>query len=243
MAMKKKLLIGLIATLSWGVSSAETVLNVGLIDQDRSPYFYRSGDNGQIRGAYIDILNIIGEKLDVSFTYKQLPQARIRLYMKNGQLDLEPGIAQDWRLEPGEIKATVYTDTFYRSEEVIVYNPKQFKQTKVDISDFDQLIPCSILGFNDFKLINVNTKNEIATEKQSIHLLKLNRCDYALFPIDVIKPEIEQGYLERTKPVAIYNLRFRLAKKYQYLLPEFNRQIKLMTESGEITRIMNEHTE
>ncbi|RBW65089.1 hypothetical protein DS893_11600 [Vibrionales bacterium C3R12] len=172
--MKKKLLIGLIATLSWGVSNAETVLNVGLIDQDRSPYFYRSGDNGQIRGAYIDILNIIGEKLDVSFTYKQLPQARIRLYMKNGQLDLEPGIAQDWRLEPGEIKATVYTDTFYRSKEVIVYNPKQFK---------------------------------------------------------------------RTKPVAIYNLRFRLAKKYQYLLPEFNRQIKLMTESGEITRIMNKHTE
>lgn len=223
-------------------------LAVGLINQNRPPYFWQATDGSPPDGAYIKILERVGKASGLRFTYQFLPQARIRHYMKNQVLDIEPGIDRSWRQEPGEDEVCVYSDIFYTSKEVIVYNPSNLHRDNLTPEDFKELTPCAVLGFNniDFDEGENHTytqSKELLTENQMIQLLKRGRCDFAVFPIDVIRKDINTGVLTATQPVATYQLRFRISAKNKNLLPFFNAVIKEMQASGEIKKLMMQNHE
>lgn len=230
-----------------GLESYPTLI-VGLIDQDRPPYFWKAEKDTRPKGAYIDILERITEKTGIKFEYRFLPQARIRHYMLNEVIDVEPGIAKEWRMEPGEPEASVYTDIFYTSQEVIIYNPKRFKRNDLTPEFFSDLSPCSILGFNNLDLKEgeghtYDKAKPLITEQQILKLIKVGRCDFAVFPLDVIGQELKPGELNKTKAVAHYDLRIRLTRKNKYLLPVINGVIEEMQKSGEIKKAISNNQE
>ncbi|MCW8331870.1 transporter substrate-binding domain-containing protein [Photobacterium sp. SDRW27] len=237
--------VTLLAVLSVLISSqaCEAVtLKVGLIDHDRPPYFWLPTSDNPPRGAYIDILEYIGQRLDIEFEYQFLPQARIRHYMKNQRLDLEPGIDSGWRTEPGEREASVYTLPLFRSEEVIVYNRSRFSP-QPEIDTFVGARPCKVLGFNNFELSNdrLEIERELLTEAQLFEMLLKGRCDYALFPTDVFSFARIDERLAATLPVASYDLRIRLSRQYAYLVPDFNRVINELRGSNQIRVIFEKY--
>lgn len=71
----------------------------------------------------------------------------------------------------------------------------------------------------------------------------MGRCDFAVFPEDVIDQEVTYGHLSKTGVIATYGLRFRLSKKNESLVPSFNAIINSMVNSGEIEEIMNKYLE
>lgn len=239
--MIRFLLLGVALICICGMHSNEQpTLKVGLIEPIRMPYFYRDAQSGEAKGAYIDILEHIHKVTGIRFEYQFLPQVRIRELMREQKLDVEPGIDSSWRQEPGEAEASVYSDVFYISNEVIAYSNSAFLESDVDPVVFKSLKPCSLLGFN---LIPEYDKDVVQarTEAQVLKMLITNRCDFAVFPYDVIAGELKKGNLHVTKSVESYELRLRLAKKQQHLLPQINRAIRDLKVRGEIQKIMAAH--
>lgn len=232
-------------------------LSVGLIEGGRAPYFMKATDNLPERGIYIDVLHEIAAQTGLSFQFKYYPQARLRAYMKHGILDVEPGIDPLWRTAEGEESASVYSDVILNSDEVMVYNPKEF-MLPPDLDDFKSLQLCTLLGFNffykdkdkdaerglyaehnlDTSVVNPN----VVRENQLLKLVELGRCDYAIFPIDVIRKKVKLHGLEMTKPVATYQLRIRLHRDRILYLEAINNAIANMKKTGKLQAIIDSYS-
>ena len=222
---------------------ASTNLTVGLIEQDRPPYWVMPKKGEQPTGAYIDILSEVSKITGISFSYKFAPQARLRRYMLNQVIDIEPGIDDTWRTEPGEAESSVYSIPFYTSKEVVAYLPSKLRGHELSLKDFENDTPCSVLGFDTIEHKGYESTDyfKAITEQQMIMQLKLGRCDFAIFPVDVIQKELDYGYLISSKPISTYQLKLRLSKKNQHLLGDINSAIQTIKDRGDIQRIMDSH--
>lgn len=214
-------------------------LDVGLMDADRPPYFIRPTDHFSVSGMYIDILDEIAQQTGLEFNYKFLPQKRIRAYIKIGLLDVEPGIDPQWRTQKGEMETTVYSEPLFESAEVLVYNPSKFPAPPSH-EELMQYKPCKVLGFNSVK--DANAKEfAFTSEEQIIELIKLQRCDWAVFPIDVLNSHPSFGKLKYTDPVATYSLSLRLNKEHAHQLIPINTAIREMKASGKLDAIIRSY--
>ena len=216
-----------------------TTLDVGLVDVDRPPYFVRSSHNMSASGMYIDILDEIGKQTGIIFNYKFLPQKRIRAYIKIGLLDVEPGIDPKWRVKEGEVESTVYSEILFESPEVLVYNPSKFP-TPPSHEELMEHNLCKVLGFNG---IQGSSAREylLTTEEQIIELIKLQRCDWAMFPIDVINAHSSFERLKYTEPLVTYSLSLRLNKEHEFLLQSINAAIQEMKQNGKLRAIIRSY--
>ncbi|MEZ8196070.1 substrate-binding periplasmic protein [Vibrio cortegadensis] len=224
-------------------------LDVGLIEGGRAPYFMTATDDLPDHGIYVDALREIGAQTGINFQFKYYPQARLRAYMKHGILDIEPGIDPSWRTEQGEESISLYSDVILSSDEVIVYNPKAFISPP-SVDDFKSLQLCTLLGFDLFNQEpnaekshdTSKVKPNVVRENQLLKLVEFGRCDYAIFPIDVISKKIKQYGLEMTKPVATYQLRIRLHRDRKLYLEAINNAIASMKKSGKLQAIIDSYT-
>jgi len=225
------------------VSEQKKVLEVGLMDQGRPPYFSLPTETEPATGLYIDILDAIGKEVGVKFRYRFLPQARIRHLMNHYRLDVEPGIAKEWRTDQIELKQSVYSTTVLTSSEVAVYNPKSIK-VPVNKDILASLTPCLILGFFDLdlsqeELNEQHTKpKQVLTEIQLLQMIKNKRCDFALFPADVVKPHLSRLGLMATDSIAVFDLKIRFTDQHSALLPQINNAIETMLYNGEMEDII-----
>lgn len=234
---KITLLLPILAVCICCPAIAETkVMDVGLIEQGRQPYFSRPENDEQPEGMYIDILESISSKSGIQFRYRFLPQARIRMYLKIGTLDVEPGIDPEWRKEQGEEEVSVYSDVLFSSEEVLIYNPGQFRNAPDAIELMTDYRPCKLLGFNELEA--TKDTRSLTSEDQLLELIRLKRCDWAIFPLDVLKSKPSYGQIAHTNPVANYDLRLRLHKKDADYLPMINMAIRSMKVNGELSSII-----
>lgn len=239
-----KLIIGIISFFIFSTAQASTVvLSVGLMNQDRFPYFMLPKHSSPPTGMYIDLLEAIGKQAGIQFTYRFLPQTRIRHLMKYQKLDIEPGIAKEWRTEPKEKENSVYSVPFLHSEEVIVYNPLFFKDPPI-LANFSDKTPCSIDGFNDITLSDDHEEidRNVGSEEQSFKMLHLHRCDYALFPKLIAEYHSEQYQLQQTETIRTFELRLRLSKKNAFLLPQINQSIHYLQSHKKIEAILLHYT-
>ncbi|WP_026006117.1 substrate-binding periplasmic protein [Moritella dasanensis] len=228
------------------LSVQNKVLDVGLMDQGRPPYFTLPTETALATGLYIDILDEIGREVGVKFRYRFLPQARIRHLMNHYRIDVEPGIAKEWRTEEIELKQSVYSTTILTSSEVAVYNPKNIK-IPVTKDVLASLTPCSILGFFDLDLSKDKLKDQhikpqqVLTEIQLLQMIKNKRCDFAVFPKDVVKPHLSRLGLMATDSVAVFDLKIRFTEQYSELLPQVNNAIETMLYNGKIEEIISKY--
>lgn len=215
-------------------------LRVGLISDGRKPYFWRD-QNGKPQGIYIALLEEISTQLEETISYQFLPQARIRLYMKHAYLDIEPGIAEGWRTEPLEIESSVYSVPFLESDEVYVYNRNHNLSAFPTADELYPLKRCTIIGFNKFDLLESNVDKEVRTESQMLEMLNRQRCDYIVMPKLVFDfwANNRKHNLATTETIATYQLRLRIQKDKQYLLPAINTVITNMLNKGKIRQLIN----
>lgn len=236
----KLLLILLVGCFSYTTTAATKVMDVGLIEQGRQPYFTPSDKDDKPQGMYIDILDAISSKTGIQFRYQFLPQARIRMYLKIGMLDIEPGIAPEWRKESGEQEISIYSDVLFSSQEVLAYNSSVFSSTPDARTLMANYRPCKLLGFNELE--PSNDTHSLTSEQQLLELIRIKRCDWAIFPLDVLKRTSTYKEIAYTKPVANYHLRLRLHNKNTDYLEMINMAIQSMQKSGELSSIINSYS-
>lgn len=216
--------------------SEKQILEVGLINQGRYPYFVNSPRQASNRGIYIDLLNQVGKMTNIEFKYKFLPQPRIRHLMKYQKLDVEPGIDMGWRTEERETENSVYTLPFYESEEVIVYRKTSLSFIPTKELDFEALSSCSMSGFHDMDIALKDV--DITAESVSLTMMELGRCDYTLMPKVVLNAKGKlSDHLDITSTIKTYDLRIRLAKKHEHLVPKINQAISTLISDGYIDKL------
>lgn len=216
-------------------------LSVGLMDVDRPPYYWKD-DTGGYQGLFIEVLETLSEETGIYFSYQSLPQARIRLYMLAGRLDVEPGIAPKWRRKKGEAEASVFTDPFMMAEEVYVVSGMK-NLTKPRRSDLAEFKFCSVLGFAKPARDDKENIQELLSEAQILGMLDKGRCDYAMLPLGVL------NYLQRTgaysvthsDPFVRFALRLRLHQRHKDLVPVLNEALTKMKQDGRLAKILEDY--
>lgn len=216
-------------------------LSVGLMNVDRPPYYWKN-DAGEYQGLFIEVLENLSKETGISFSYQALPQARIRLYMTAGKLDVEPGVDSSWRNSKGEPESSVYTDPFMLSEDIfVVSGMKNIEKPKR--SDFAGLKFCSVLGFTktsfDHKDATRN-RQELLSEMQILEMLDKGRCDYTLLPVEVLNylQQLSAYSVTRSDPVALFALRLRLHQRHKKLVPALNTALDKMKQDGRMAAIL-----
>jgi len=250
MFIKIFLFFSFFLTIASSADSADkhsTKLVVGLIESERPPYFMTLPDSETLSGVYIDILSAISRNSTLAFEYKYLPQARIRSYMKNGRLDIEPGIHKSWRTEEHERENSVYSDIFMQSDEVLIFGNRKFN--KIPSSDLLlNLRNCAMLGFKvldemENDMTRSAAKYRVSTEIQVVRMLILDRCDYSVIPTDVLRfidPDLVKQ-IRQSPVINTFDLRFRFHVSHKHLVPEFNSALEELRRDGTIEKIKNKY--
>jgi ABC-type amino acid transport substrate-binding protein len=214
---------------------------VGLMNADRPPYFWRD-ETGGYRGLFIDVLDGITKETDLHFSYKALPKARIRLYMVVGKIDVEMGVATEWRKKKAEIKNSVYSIPFMESKEVYVTSSKQGS------FDSEQYIPvgdkfCGILGFSKPEGSSGKSRVDFLSEKQLLKMIDKRRCDYTVMPEDVFRYlQLGNTYnVVASEPISTHAMRVRLTRQHEWLLPRINAALLRMKDSGRLAIILDRY--
>ncbi|MRI32055.1 hypothetical protein EOPP23_03450 [Endozoicomonas sp. OPT23] len=240
----KRLLYLLLLIPSFSVLAAVQLappIKVGLIETGRPPYFWPKDSQKESSGFYIDLLEAISKQAGIRFEYRYLPQARLRRLMVENDLDLEPGIDPIWRQEPIEVINSVYSIPFFLSDEVIMSH-KPMSQTINKLSDLKKGKLCRILGFN----YDENTQHESVTvlsEEKIIAMLLRKRCDYGVIPLDIASHLSHKSKvaLYRSEPLSIYKLSMRLNKEKAHLLPEIDKAIETLIDTGIVDKLLSKY--
>lgn len=233
------IIILLVTVLFTCFSHAKEVLTVGLISPERPPYFWRSKDDGTLKGIYVDLLNELTKTSGIKLNYRFYPQSRLREYMRLGKIDLEPGIDSEWRQEKGEQQSSVYSNVFMISDEVYVFSDNHFNNPPTS----EQLLSkqlCRLHGFDTIDEGQLKDAHRLVNESQILDMVAQGHCHYALVPTPVLKHWQKQSEitLNNTAPIVSYQLRFRLNAKFDYLIPELNKQLALLKSNGKFDDII-----
>ena len=214
---------------------------VGLMNADRPPYFWRD-ETGGYRGLFIDVLDEISKETNLHFSYKALPKARIRLYMTVGKIDVEMGIAKQWRKRKAEIKNSVYSIPFMESKEVYVTSARQGSfDSELNIPIGDKF--CGILGFSKPKGSSEKSRVDFLSEKQLLKMIDKKRCDYTVMPQDIFRYLLRGNTYNvvASDPISTHAMRLRLNRQHEWLVPRIDAALLRMKYSGRLAIILDRY--
>lgn len=240
----KRFLLCLVMVLYGCICAAEAKeasLVVGVMNADRPPYFWKD-ETGGYKGLFIDVLDELSKETGLHFSYKALPKARIRLHMVAGKIDVEMGIATEWRTKKAEVKNSVYSISFMDSKEVYVTNLQQGS------FDIEKNVPvgdkfCGILGFSKAKSSREKIRIDFLSEKQLLKMIDKKRCDYTIMPYDIFRYlMLESTYdLVASDPISTHAMRLRLNRQHEWLIPRIDAALLRMKSSGRLAVILGRY--
>lgn len=231
-----------VQAIASSLESKPEKLVVGLIEGGRAPYFFAKESKKQ--GLYRDILSAIERKTNINFIYRYYPQARLRRMMVSGRLDIEMGTDPLWRQEKNEINITSYSEPFMLSRESWVVSSDNKHKLQYWIDFPQEAVPCVVLGFNiEESMKKAGSDVQGNSDQHLLEMLKRKRCDIALIPNAILDYYQSFSYGDFTTLAAKkeYQLRIRIGKKRQYLLPQINCAITEMKLSGELSRLLKKY--
>lgn len=241
--MKRFLLCLVLAVSAYGYSleaRAESLV-VGLMNVDRPPYFWKD-DAGGYQGIFIDILHELKKETGIDFIYKALPMARLRLYMVVGKVDIEMGIDPQWRTARNEIASSIYSEPFMESKEVYVTSAlKGSFDVAKNLPLGDKF--CGVLGSSKPTIVGETKRQDFLCEAQLLKMIDKKRCDYTIMPYDIFR-YLKEGHiynLVASKPISTHNMRMRLHKQKEELLPRFNAALARMKNDGRLAALLQRY--
>lgn len=216
-------------------------LVVGVMSADRPPYFWKDKTGGY-KGLFVDVLDELTKETDIHFSYKALPKARLRLYMVAGKIDVEMGIAKEWRQKKEELATSVYSIPFMESKEVYVTHSSSEKVDSAnDVPLGDKF--CGILGFSMPKGSIGKKRQDFLCETQLIKMIDKRRCDYTVMPYDIYRYLIRGANysVAASAPISTHAMRVRLHKRNEWLLPRINAALKRIKQSGVLASLLKKY--
>ncbi len=215
---------------------------------DYWPPFRIKQKDHELIGIDIDMIKLIGERLEVNFIIKRIPWPRCLLYMKSGEQDFMTGIAKTSERE----KYITYSEIPYHSchpafysrngSGVVVQKYDDLKNIKVGFTRNSAYFP----KFDTDITLNKFGKD---SEKQLLDMLAAGRLDviigtdcqvdYELAMRDLQDIIIKQPFV----PDYSVDLYIGVSKKsrWKFKMRELNQILKELKKEGAISRIAKKY--
>lgn len=223
-----------------GGAKAESLV-VGVMNADRPPYFWKDKTGGY-KGIFVEVLDELTRETGIHFSYKALPKARLRLYMVAGKIDVEMGVAKEWRQKKEELATSVYSISFMESKEVYVTHSSHGSFDPVNNTPLGEKF-CGILGFSMPKGSEGKKRQDFLCEAQLIKMIDKRRCDYTVMPYDIYRYTIRGANysVAASAPISTHAMCIRLHKRNEWLLPRINAALKRIMRSGRLTLLLKKY--
>ncbi|MEW6983842.1 substrate-binding periplasmic protein [Colwelliaceae bacterium 6471] len=221
--------------------SSET-FRVALYHKGNPPYSIIT-ENGP-SGIFVDIFKRLEQLTPHKFVYRELPVARALKEFDEGNIDIEPGVNEQWR-QARKIVG-LYSIPFEISTEVIVFKKENAINTINDLYDKHVGIvrgysyPNFEKAFNENKIIKVENLSESILLKQLI----TNRLQYVFIGFRTILYYQQQPIYKQLaigEIVSEVQAKMRIHPSKAHFLPELNAGLKLMLENGDIEKIYQKY--
>ena len=113
-------LVGLVFTLP--MMAAADTLTYAVTDESWVPYWMV--DDGQVSGVLSDVMHALDERLVVDLqAARPAPPLRAQKMFRDGQVQLECCVSQQWRTAPEQVEVTLWTEPVLEAHEVLVFAP------------------------------------------------------------------------------------------------------------------------
>ena len=113
-------LVGLVFTLP--MMAAADTLTYAVTDESWVPYWMV--DDGQVSGVLSDVMHALDERLAVDLqAARPAPPLRAQKMFRDGQVQLECCVSQQWRMAPEQVEVTLWTEPVLEAHEVLVFAP------------------------------------------------------------------------------------------------------------------------
>lgn len=238
------LFLGLVPVAGLGAGDGERPpLRVGYADFP--PYEYQD-ENGRPAGLFIEMTQKVAREAGYEVEFILLPISRLYLYLKNGQIDLWPGLTAIPALRDSVIES--WASPFPVQEEV------WYLEETPPIHHLEQLndhIVISIAGYTYGGLLSeLENSDEIVVTRAPNHeaaldMLRWQRGHYLLDYREPVEEVLKTRPIEGLKSTRIRTRNaawlFSLAKPHAYTLREaFDDAYIRLGERGEIPEIRSE---
>lgn len=223
--------------------AAEKTLKLAVYLPQSPPYMFIDLNTGAVTGILPDIIKKYTEQHNLKFAYQYLNRVRAEKSLYTGSADVSL-LAPAWVEHPEKL---IYSDPLYRNgDRFYAIRPIPAKLT------FNGQVVCTREFFKypifdklaqEKKVIRMDTESEIS----QLRMLLSGRCDYAYLNEWVADYMIRNDFsfaefyrAETTFDSSNGILAFN--PKWQKRLPEFNRYIRQIKQSGELAKIVDKYT-
>jgi len=102
--------------------AAADTLTYAVTDESWVPYWMV--DDGQVSGVLSDVMHALDERLAVDLqAARPAPPLRAQKMFRDGQVQLECCVSQQWRTAPEQVEVTLWTEPVLEAHEVLVFAP------------------------------------------------------------------------------------------------------------------------
>lgn len=169
----------LIFFLSFNISIADDVLNVGLFEY--YPYVFIN-DNDEIDGYYKEILDLMFNDLDIKYEYELLSLQDALKKLESGDIDIVPGLVKN----PQRERKFIYPDTYLGVETYGIYTKKDIEYGNLE--ELDNVSIGCVKGDREFEKIedflegkNILVNRELFNDEGEVYeKLKNGEIDFAM---------------------------------------------------------------
>ncbi|SUD18707.1 substrate-binding periplasmic protein [Aquipseudomonas alcaligenes] len=237
-------LVGLVFTLP--MMAAADTLTYAVTDESWVPYWMV--DDGQVSGVFSDVMHALDERLAVDLqAARPAPPLRAQKMFRDGQVQLECCVSQQWRTAPEQVEVTLWTERVLEAHEVLVFAPGHaFAFTQ--LADLRGKTIATVRGYGyvgSEYFRRHDSPDAIALLYKVAHGRSqagiIDRLELAYLRHG--HPQLQSGAarVEEGPVINSSELRIRLHRSRAELLPALNAAIAQLRRDGSLQRIMSRY--
>lgn len=212
-----------------------------------------------ITGASIDILELLSQALEVSFSMKLMPWKRCTTAVKSFDEDNQVEAFTNASFNKKRGKDFWVTDSIYQTRQGLFYSKKRFRGVPVDslIEQLSSLKLCNVHGYSHeiyYTRLGVHKNKEVfssaKTPQAVLKMISLGRCDVFVNSIEPIlgaqaldsntlPKDVDYHVLEGVPQSTFHIYISRNSPRGEALMFEMNQAIRKLKEKGKLQEILD----
>ena len=223
--------------------AAADTLTYAVTDESWVPYWMV--DDEQVGGVLSDVMQALDERLAVELrAARPAPPLRAQKMFREGQVQLECCVSQQWRTAPEQVEVTLWTEPVLEADEVLVF-PSGRAFTFTRLEDLRGKTIATVRGYGyvgSEYFRRHDSPDAIALLYKVAHGRSqagiIDRLELAY--LRHMHPELQSGKVrvEEGPVINSSELRIRLHRSRAELLPALNGAIAELRRDGSLQRIM-----
>lgn len=225
------------------IESFAGVIKLDIVDNGYPPYTLRLNNN-EYAGIIMDVLKYVATKYKHRIQVVTIPRKRLSKMIRIGEADATIA-AFEWITNPQDF---IFTDPIIEGRDVLfslrgsplLFNKLEDLYGKSLATHLGYKYPFLDEAITSGKIIRHDALSLTSMLKLTVH----KRTDAVVIDRDVglwiIKnnPDMQGKLLSSDKAINIFELRLMFNKKWQSFVEQFNRELAVMRETGELRNII-----